>query len=395
MSASGTASPQVAVVGAGWSGATAARLLHDAGLRVHIFERTMAVGGHSRSATVNGVLFEPEGPHIFHTSKPAVKDFAVRHGMRHSYEHKGLTQIFLDDADEHPYTLSWPPQVAELHVLPVWPAIEKELSGLPPTPCTRDFESHCVSIMGRTLYRLFIEGYTIKQWGCHPSDLSSTFAPSRLGLRTDGNRRLFRDTWEFFPLPNAQEVMESMTRPIPATFGQEIAAADLPELERAYDAVVLTVPLDTFAGRPGRLEWRGIRTVSRYIPLEDPDATVTPGYIVNHPSLRVPYTRTVESKHASGQSIPATVVTEEYPGAPARHYPVLTTDSRNERENVRLQEEIRKMTRMSVFFCGRLANYEYINQDVALDQGMSCANDVIRELRAKGRNTREGRAYER
>ncbi|GAA0411001.1 UDP-galactopyranose mutase [Acrocarpospora corrugata] len=370
----------VAVVGAGWAGATAARLIHDAGYPVHLFDRDFSVGGHSKSGTINGVMFEPHGPHVFHTSDVTVMNFVRRFGIAHDYAHHGLTEIFLDDADEKPRLLSWPPQVGELKDLPLWPAIEKELAGLPEVPSTKNLRDYCVGLMGETLFRLFIEGYTIKQWGRDPAEMSSTFAPSRLDLRADGNRRMFKDSWELFPLPSAQAVIEEMVRPIPATFGQELGAGDLPELERSYRAIVITAPLDDFLGLPGELEWRGIRSVSTYIPLEDPAGTVTAGYIVNQPSLRRPYTRTVETKHASGQSIRGTVVTEEYPGAPEKHYPVPTPDRRYERANERLQDEIRQVTSLRVFFCGRLANYVYINQDVAIGQGMACARQVLEFL---------------
>ena len=45
----------------------------------------------------------------------------------------------------------------------------------------------------------------------------------------------------------------------------------------------------------------------------------------DHPDFEL---RTVETKHASGQLIHGTVVSEEYPGSPARHYPVPTIDRR-------------------------------------------------------------------
>ncbi|WP_067964697.1 UDP-galactopyranose mutase [Nocardiopsis trehalosi] len=381
MTGAPTGPPSVAVIGAGWAGATAARLLHDAGCGVHVYEAARVAGGHSRSEVLNGVVYEPEGPHIFHTSDQRVRDFAVRHGMGRPYAHCGLTHVFLDDDDEHGRTLSWPPQVDELRGLPLWPAIERELAALPEHPSTRDFASYCVGVMGPTLYRLFIEGYTVKQWGRRPEELSARFAPGRLGLRTDGVRRLFRDTWEFFPAEGAQGVIESVLRPVPGTFGEEVTADRFPDLEEVHDAVVITAPLDAFLRRPGELEWRGIRTVSRYVPVDGPEETATAGYIVNQPSLRVPYTRTVETKHATGQRIAGTVVAEEYPGADARHYPVLTPDERNERGNARLQREIREATRMRVFFCGRLANYDYINQDVAIAQGMACADEVLAALR--------------
>ncbi|MFD0339970.1 UDP-galactopyranose mutase [Streptomyces sp. NPDC127117] len=367
----------VAVVGAGWSGVTAARVLHDAGCRVHLFEQDVVVGGHSRAGNINGVLTEPEGPHIFHTSDRGVLDFVRRFGMTGESAHKGLTEVFLDDADEEPYLLSWPPQVDELKNLPIWSKVEKELSALPKHPATQNLETYCISIMGKTLYELFIEGYTTKQWDKHPAELSSEFAPRRLELRTDGYRRLFRDTWEFFPPGGAQVVMENIAASIPATFGASITVDDLEDLEKDYQVLILTAPLDVFLGRPNELEWRGIRTVSRYIPLDDPNGTVTPGYIVNQPSLRRPYTRTVESKHISGQSQLGTVVSEEYPGAPARHYPVPTVGMRHERRNLELQQEIQNRTGMEVHFCGRLANYTYINQDEAVAQAFACAQLVL------------------
>lgn len=373
--------PPVAVVGAGWAGCVAARALHDLGHPVHLFERSDRVGGHSRAETLHGVVFEPNGPHIFHTSDRRVAGLVQRYGMRRSFAHRVLAEVFLDDADEHPRILSWPPQVGELRELPVWPRIEAELANRPAVPSRTDLAAYAESIMGATLYRLFVRDYTVKQWGRDPSELSSGFGPKRLDLRTDGDRRLFRDTWEFFPPAGAQPVIEAVARPVPLTTGSELRLPELAELGRRFRAVVLTVALDEFVGRPGELAWRGIRTVSHYTPLADPHGTLTPGYQVNRPSLRRPYTRTVETKHATGQAVRATVVTEEYPGAPARHYPVPTVDGRHQRQNQRLQAEIRGASPVPVFFCGRLASYRYLDQDEAIGQGLACAEQVATSLR--------------
>ena len=58
---------RVAVVGAGWAGASAARALFDAGAAVEVFDSADVVGGHSRAEVFDGVVYEPHGPHIFHT----------------------------------------------------------------------------------------------------------------------------------------------------------------------------------------------------------------------------------------------------------------------------------------------------------------------------------------
>ena len=377
-----TSARRVAVVGAGWTGAVAARTLSDVGVRVEVFERAAVIGGHSRVEELGGVVYEPNGAHIFHTSNPVVADFVHRFGMGRAYEHKVLTEVFLDADDEEGRMLSWPPQVDELRQLPVWPRIERELAGLPPAPVGEDFESYATSLMGRTLYELFIEGYTIKQWDRHPSTLSSRFAPKRIDLRSDGDRRLFKDRWEFFEERGVNDVIGAVLQTAAVTCGAPITAVDLDDLARSFDVVVVTAPLDDFAGEPGTLEWRGITMRSTRHPVDDPSGTLTPAYVVNRPSPRVPYTRTVETKHATGQRIAATVVSEELPGAPARHYPVPTVDRRNERRNDELKAGIVERSPLPLVFAGRLANYQYINQDQAIEQGLACADEVLAVLAA-------------
>jgi UDP-galactopyranose mutase len=369
---------RVAVVGAGWAGAVVARGLHDRGWQVEVLEKADRVGGHSRSEVLNGVVYEPNGAHIFHTSNPAVAEFVQGFGLTRPYGHCVLTEVYLRDDDEEPVLLSWPPQIEELRELPIWPEIEQEIAALPETPTGDDFETYVVSLMGPTLYRLFIRDYTVKQWGCSPTELSSSFAPKRVELRSDGYRRLFRDTWEFFPADGVNSVIEAILAPVPITCGVLVDHTTLDDLARTYEAVVVTAPLDDFAGKPGTLAWRGITMKSRYVPVDGKGDTVTPAYVVNRPSLRFPYTRTVETKHATGQQVEGTVVSEEYPGAPARHYPVPTVDRRYEQLNDELKDELRRNSPVPLFYCGRLANYQYINQDQAIEQGFAAVEEVDR-----------------
>ena len=371
----------VVVVGAGWSGAVVARELHDAGKRVEVFEREQAVGGHARCEVLNGVVYEPNGAHIFHTSDEAVADYVARFGMSRPFEHRVVAEVYLRADDEHPVLLSWPPQLSELRALPVWDQVESELSSLPGKPHGDDFETWVTSLMGPSLYEMFIAGYTRKQWGCEPSELSSRFAPRRVELRDDGNTRLFRDRWEFFPPTGAASVIENVLRPVPVTCGVNLDVDGILDVADQVEAVVVTAPLDDFARASTTLPWRGIRMVSRYQPVERAGDTVTPAYVVNHPSPRVPYTRTVETKHATQQQIEGTVVSEEHPGAPARHYPVPTLTGDGERLNRELQAEIvRRLAPTPVFFCGRLAEYRYINQDEAVAGALATARRVLAGL---------------
>ena len=154
----------VAIVGAGWAGATVARTVHDAGIPVEVFEAAEVVGGHSRIEPLDGVLYEPNGPHIFHTSDEQVAALVPRFGMSRPFRHQVLTEVFEDedeDEDDPSHAgrlLSWPLQVDELQTLRAWawPDISDELDRRPARPVGTNFEQHVISLMGETLYRLFI-----------------------------------------------------------------------------------------------------------------------------------------------------------------------------------------------------------------------------------------------
>ena len=152
---------KVLVVGAGWTGSTIANILHHNNFEVQIIEKESYVGGHSASSTINEVVWEPFGAHIFHTSSDDVAKFVNSHGMTRKYEHKVLTQV-VDDGET--LYLSWPPQIEELKKLSNWNKINKEIKELPSSPTGEKFTDYVISMMGQTLYEIFIEGYSIKQW---------------------------------------------------------------------------------------------------------------------------------------------------------------------------------------------------------------------------------------
>ncbi|OWY59617.1 hypothetical protein B7486_73605, partial [cyanobacterium TDX16] len=195
---------------AGWAGATAARTLHDLGIPVEVFESAPVVGGHSRVEVLDGVVYEPNGPHIFHTSDEEVATLVTRFGMGRPFQHRVLTEVFEDEDDEAGRLFSWPLQRDELEQLRSWPQVRDELDRRPAQPTGTSFEEHVISLMGETLYRLFIEGYTRKQWGTEPSTLSAALAPRRVELRDDGHRGLFRDRYEWFPAEGVNGIVEAM-----------------------------------------------------------------------------------------------------------------------------------------------------------------------------------------
>jgi UDP-galactopyranose mutase len=368
---------KVLIVGAGWTGATVANILNQNGVEVLVVEKENIVGGHSRSSTIKNVVWEPYGAHIFHTSNDKIAKFVNHHGMIREYEHKVITQIKIDQEEKY---LSWPPQIEELKKLPNWNIIESEISDLPSKPIGENFVDYIVSMMGKTLYEMFIEGYSIKQWGENLHQLSSSFAPKRIELRSDGYTRLFRDKYEYFHPEGVTPIIQSLLSNIEINFTEELNIENISSYLTKFDHIVLTCPLDSFMGVE-TLKWRGIGLEPKYYDLEHESEVKTLNYVINYPSLDVPYVRTVETKHATGQKIKGTVVAKEYTGTPERHYPIVTTDNKYEKINDQLKTTISKELHQKVSFAGRLANYTYINQDQAIADGFHIAEKILNILK--------------
>ena len=90
------------------------------------------------------------------------------------------------------------------------------------------------------------------------------------------------------------------------------------------------------------------------------------------------YTRTIETKHASGQKVNGSIVCKEYSFPNIRHYPVLKKDDHNSSLNKNLKKLIKSEIKIPTFYTGRLANYTYINQDEAIENAFICAEEISR-----------------
>lgn len=353
------------VVGAGLAGATAARKvsLHP-DWEVEVYEAAPEVGGNLRSSSIAGVLYEPYGPHIFHTNNSIAWDWVTSYTQLIPYQHTVKSQL------ANGCVLSWPPQVDELKSLPEWPKIAAELDARPASPTAANFEDYAIEVMGPTLYEWFCRDYTAKQWGVDPRQLSSRFAPKRIDLRTDGDRRLFRDQDQGWVAGGFQSLVHALLCEIPVHTGVELKLSALP----AADAYVITAPLDDFLGELP-LPWRGVRSEAIYYPDRAGHSLAAP--VLNRPGLEVPWTREVETRQMAGQDTLGTVIVREYPGANARYYPVDDVYGENRARWRTMRDEL-KVHLPNAHLAGRLANYVYIDMDQAIVQALNAANRITR-----------------
>jgi UDP-galactopyranose mutase len=374
---------RVLVVGAGLTGCTLAHRLAREGVESLLLERAEVPGGLIRSEHLEGVLYEPHGSHIFHTEDEEVWELANRMTPFRPYRHR--VDIVVEGK-----VLNWPILLSDIDAQSRSEEIKAELEerrDVEPEAraAAANFEEWCLDLMGPILYERYIKPYTEKQWGRPARELSAQWAPRRVSVRWNNDPYLFPDPFQGWPAgPNGYtDIIDGLLDDplIQLRTGVDVTLEDVDRHAREAEAdlIVLTCPLDVFAGeRFGRLDWRGIIVRSVHVPHVE---YAQGAMVVNYAALEYPFIRIHETKHASGQQCEGTVLGFEFTGAPTRYYPIET--DRNRSLNDRYQDYLREQIgARRTFFAGRLANYVYIDMDDCMRQALDAAKEMLAALRS-------------
>jgi UDP-galactopyranose mutase len=371
------------IVGGGLTACTVAHRLAQHDVESVILERLPVPGGLIRSEHMHGVLYEPHGSHIFHTEDREVWELANAMAPFRPYRHR--VDIVVEGK-----ILNWPILISDIDAQTRSEEIRQQLrerEGIDSAARAQaaNFEQWCLELMGPILYERYIKPYTEKQWGRPAAELSAQWAPRRVSVRWDNDPYLFPDPYQGWPAgPNGYtDVIQGLldAPQISVRTGVEVTLENLAGHLRGCDAdlVVLTCPLDVFAGgRFGDLEWRGIIVRNVHIPHVE---LAQGAMVVNYPGREYPFIRIHETKHASGQQVSGTVLGFEFTGAPSRYYPIELPANRqvNDRYQNYLREQIGAQR---TFFAGRLANYVYIDMDDCMRQAIDTAGEILQALGA-------------
>lgn len=335
------------IVGAGFAGATMARLLADAGQRVLIVDRRNHIGGNAYDYTdAAGVRVQKYGVHAFHTNSDSIWEFLSRFTEWHPYEHRVKASV---EGKLVPFPINYTTRVA----------LDLSYDG-PDIEAPANAEDQCLAAVGPHFYRLFFEGYTEKQWGKHPRDLDAALT-ARIPFRPDSlENRVFTDKHQAIPKDGYTAMFERMLdHP-----GIELRLSSRgPETTTAR--IVWTGAIDErFAYCFGRLPYRSLTFHHQTYPgdLRQPCAQI------NYPAAWQPFTRTIEWRHVTGQDCDATTITTEFPSAEGEpYYPVPAPEARA------LYKRYEALARRepNVLFIGRLATYQYLNMDQVVGQAMA------------------------
>ena len=216
------------------------------------------------------------------------------------------------------------------------------------------------------MYEAFYLGYTTKQWGCHPRELDASVC-GRIPVRLNRDDRYVDAGMQMMPAEGYTAMFKRMidTPLIQVMLGTDYADVRAQLVPRR--ATVYCGLLDAYFDQSlGALPWRSLEFEFHAFEEEWRQPCVQ----INYPDASVPYSRTVEIKHVTGQRHERTVVSTEYPRAEGEpYYPVPASMHRQLAQRyLALADEEQRSNR--VYFAGRLARYTYINTDEAIQMAL-------------------------
>ncbi len=367
---------KIAIVGAGFTGAVLAQELAKVGHNLSVFESRNHVAGncYSQRDEVAGIMVHKYGPHIFHTDNQEVWEYVNQYSEFIPYVNRVKTTsqgcvfslpINLHTINQY-FGKTFNPVEAEAFIASIADDSIQD---------PQSFEAQAMKFVGKELYEAFFKGYTIKQWGVHPTELPASIL-KRLPVRFNYDDNYFNHKYQGMPKEGYTPIVEALLSHdnIRVLLNSSFNATQASN----FDHVFYTGPIDSwFDYSEGRLGYRTLDFVR-----EDHEGDYQGWAVMNYGDVDVPYTRISEHKHfAPWETHTETVIFKEYSRACTEkdipYYPIRLVN-----EKVMLNSYIEKAKQQNkVSFLGRLGTYRYLDMDVTIAEALSASKLVIDALK--------------
>lgn len=340
------------IVGSGLFGAVFAQQMKERGKRCLVLEKRRQTGGNIRCENHDGIWVHQYGPHIFHTNDDRVWNYVNRFVSFNHYVHSPLAKV----GERHynlPFNLNTFEQVWGVTTAAEAEAIiagqRQAVKGKP-----LNLKEQAIANIGEELYRLFVEGYTQKQWGKPPENLPASII-QRIPVYYERNNRYFKDRYQGIPIGGYNRLTDTLLKGIEVK--TQVDYLDDPAYWNSLaPKVVYTGPLDAYYRHQfGPLEYRSLRFEHERLE----QAQFQPVAQVNYTEASVPFTRIVEHKHFEFGQQAHTLITREYSQAWAPgqepYYPI------GDAANLKRYGQYKSLAdqESQLIIGGRLADYRY------------------------------------
>ena len=378
---------KIIVVGAGLSGATIARLFAEKGDKVTVVDKRDTIGGNAYDyVDKNGITVQPYGPHIFHTNEKVVFDFLSKYTEWEKYEHRVLANI----GGKHvpvPFNLTslfelYPKEKAEeiKEILVKEVGLDKKV----PILTLKQHENPEVRKFAGFVYKNIFYTYTLKQWGFKPEELGEAVM-NRVPVYVSYEDRYFTDEYQYMPKDGFTEMIANILRhpTITVKLGTDMKKDIALDDGKIYlygkefeGKLIYTGCVDElFNYKYGVLPYRSLKFKFKTKKC----ASYQDAAVVNY-TTSAKFTRISEFTKFTCKPQEKTVIVKEFSkafkkGRDIPYYPIPLQKNQLHYEKYREEANAYK----DLFLLGRLANYKYINMDIAVLNAMKLFDEIVNQ----------------
>ena len=376
------------VVGAGLSGATVARALAEKGHKVVVYDRRDTIGGNAYDKfDKNGILIQPYGPHIFHTNSKRVFDFLSRFTEWTPYEHKvkacvngmlvpvpfNLTSLF------KLYHKDKAEKIKEILISEYGYGNKVYILEL------KKHENPEIKKFADFVYKNIFYTYTKKQWGFKPEELG-TEVMNRVPVYISEDERYFSDDYQYMPAKGFTEMISNMLKHpnVQLQLGKDakkfltlkegVCYVDGAEFD---GTVIYTGCVDELFGyKFGTLPYRSLKFKFQTKKVKSYQSAAVVNYTTS-----AKWTRISEfTKFTCPPQKKRTVIVKEYSqpfkkGKNIPYYPIPIAENQLAFKKYEDEATLYK----NLYLLGRLANYKYINMDMAVLNALTLVDSLFGE----------------
>jgi len=362
----------IAIVGAGFSGAVIARQLAACGYKVDVFESRSHVAGncHTERDKETTVMVHVYGPHIFHTNNEKVWSYIQQFDefMPYINRVKAITQGQVYSLPINLLTINqffgktFSPKEAKAYIESIG---DKSITD------PKTFEEQALRFVGKDLYEAFFKGYTMKQWGLHPSELPASIL-KRLPVRFNYDDNYYASQFQGIPKHGYTYIVEKMLNHpnITLHLNSKFKRQDASDYQHTF----YSGPIDAwFENSEGRLGYRTLDFVS-----QRDTGDYQGNAVINYGEIDTPWTRISEHKHFTPwETHDKTIVFKEYSRvcdeADIPYYPI-----RLVKEKSLLDKYTQKaIQENNLTFIGRLGTYRYLDMHVTIAEALDISEQFI------------------
>lgn len=373
------------IIGAGISGVVIARKLAEQNFKVEIYEKRNHIAGNMYDYKKDGILIHKYGPHIFHTSKPKVIEFISQYWELNNFRNvvegyvnnklvpipfnfKSIDECFGNESEEiKTKLLSYYPNNESIAILEL-------LKNNDPL----------INKLAHFVYDNLFLNYTTKMWNLKPNEIDSSVT-ARIPIILSYKNTYFNDVYEGLPLGGYTKAIERMIdHPNINLFLEKDINKDLViNNEKIYlhndnEIVIYTGPLDKlFNNKFGSLDYRSLFFEFEVINKTQYQKTAVVNFPA-HPTM----TRITEYKNMTLENIKdKTIISKEFPGTYDEnnskwnepYYPLATEEARKKYKKYLIEAKKIK----NLYLCGRMATYQYLNMDEAINNALNIAEEIL------------------